>query len=78
MNELLLVKLAWKIVVVEKSLSVEILRSKYLKKGTIMECQLKKGDSFIWHGVFNVRERIQNLFCFQVVDGNDIRIWDDP
>ncbi|KAF3433898.1 hypothetical protein FNV43_RR25001 [Rhamnella rubrinervis] len=77
-NTALLAKLAWMIVRGEESLWIEILKAKYLRGGSYFNYQKKRGDSWIWRSILNVKDVIHKGNCFRVGNGEDIKLWSDP
>lgn len=51
-NKALLAKLGWYVVKGGENMWTSKLRNKYLKEKPFFECMAKRGDSFVWKGIF--------------------------
>lgn len=55
----------------------QMLRTKYLNKETLSQCESKAGQSHFWHGLMQVKD-VYNQFSRKVVgNGKNVLFWED-
>ncbi|PON91060.1 RNA-directed DNA polymerase (reverse transcriptase)-related family protein [Trema orientale] len=77
-NRAFLVKWAWLLNSGSNALWAQVLRSKYLKAGTMIEATAKASDSVFWKAIIGVNDLLKKGACFIVGDGSTTNIWRDP
>ena len=59
------------------SLCARVLRAKYYPTGDILNCQLKKGSSYVWQSIWSGIQTFKKGYIWRVGNGEKINIWDD-
>ncbi|XP_026416570.1 uncharacterized protein LOC113312008 [Papaver somniferum] len=54
------------------------MKSKYVKNGSFWEEKKPPSCSATWNAMLTVREDMRDGYCWTVVLGEDINVWDDP
>lgn len=77
-NEALLMKIGWNIIVSPTSLWIKVLCSKYGVENDNLPTELPtKYGSYMWRAVGTVWQKVLNGIRWQVRDGSKIRFWKD-
>ena len=73
-NLALLAKQVWRLVEHHDSLCARVLRSKYYPTGELLNCELKKGASFVWQSIWAGAQTFKKGCTWRVGDGAKINI----
>ena len=76
-NLAMLAKQVWRLIENYDSLCAKVLRSRYYPTGDILNCELKKGSSFVWQSIWVGIQTFKKGSIWRVGDGAKINIWDD-
>jgi len=76
-NLALLAKQCWRLIENFDSLCARVLRAKYYPFGDILNCQLKKGASYVWQSIWAGIQTFKKGCIWRVGDGSKINIWED-
>ena len=77
-NLAMLAKQCWRLIDQFDSLCARVLRSKYYPSGDILNCELKKGSSYVWQSIYSGIETINQGCIWRIGNGLTVNIWDDP
>lgn len=69
--------MAWKILRWEDNVWQKLVRAKYLRANSILECKIKSGDSSAWKGILRYVEFIKLYLRWTIGDGKAISFWYD-
>ena len=61
----------------EDGLWQQLLRNKYIRDKTLGNCLKKPTDCHFWKGLMNVKDVFMSYGCFNLMDGTQIRFWED-
>ena len=61
----------------EDGLWQQLLRNKYIRDKTLGNCSKKPTDSHFWKGLMNVKTEFMRYGRFNLMDGMQIRFWED-
>ena len=61
----------------EDGLWQQLLRNKYIRDKTLGNCSKKPTDSHFWKGLMNVKTEFMRYGRFNLMDGTQIRFWED-
>lgn len=61
-----------------ESLCAKILRGQYFPTGDLLNCELKKDNSYTWQSVWTGTHTLKRGHIWRVGDGMKTNIWDDP
>ena len=70
-------KLAWRLLLEPRSLWVDVMRCKYLKHTSLLECSPKPSDSPVWKSILRCRSLLQKGLRWRVGNGQRIKFWRD-
>jgi len=70
-------KLAWRIMCNTHSLWVDVMRSKYLKHTSFLECAVKASDSPVWKSIMRSRTLLLKGIRWRIGNGSRIKFWHD-
>lgn len=76
-NEVMLTKLAWRLLHVDNSLFYRVFKSRFFPRGTIFEAKDSSSASYAWKSILKGRDVISKGAIWRVGDGKQIRIWGD-
>ena len=76
-NLAMLAKQCWRLIENFGSLCARVLRAKYYPTGDILNCQLKKGSSYVWQSIWSGIQTFKKGYIWRVGNGEKINIWDD-
>ncbi|KAL5577896.1 hypothetical protein UlMin_019595 [Ulmus minor] len=77
-NKDLLAKWSWNLLVGNRSLCLDTLRSRYLHSTNFSEATPSRGDSCFWKTILQMRCLLDDGACYVVGDGCSIDPWKDP
>jgi hypothetical protein len=77
-NLSLLSKQCWRIIAEPEPLCIRVLKAKYFPSGDLLNCELKKGSSYTWQGLWSGIQTFKRGHIWRIGDGSNINIWDDP
>ena len=75
MNLALGSKIDWNVISEGTSMSLSILRAKYLNRYSLWHARPRMKDSFVWKGVLKTREIIKKGTCDLIGDEKSMDIW---
>lgn len=73
----MLAKQCWRLIDNYESLCARVLRSKYYPSGDILNCQLKKGSSYVWQSIWAGIQTLKKGCIWRVGNGMKNNIWED-
>lgn len=76
-NQSLLTKQAWRILQQPNSLVSQVLKSKYWRNGSFMDCGLGTRPSFAWRSILHGRDLIAQGMVMKLGDGRTTKVWTD-
>lgn len=76
-NLAMLDKQCWRLIEHNALLCARVLRARYYPTGDILNCELKKGSSYIWRSIWAGIQTFKKGCIWRVGDGAKINIWDD-
>lgn len=76
-NLALLVKQSWRLIEHNDSLCARVLRARYYANEDILNCDLKKGSSYVWRSIWAGFQTFKKGCIWRVGDGAKIDIWTD-
>ena len=76
-NLAMLAKQCWRLIDNYDSLCARVLRSRYYPSGDILNCELKKGSSYVWQSIWAGIQTFKKGSIWRVGDGTKIDIWED-
>ncbi|XP_024172006.1 uncharacterized protein LOC112178017 [Rosa chinensis] len=77
-NTALLAKQGWRLICRLDSLLAQVFKARYFPNTDFMHAVLHKGASFSWRSIMKGRDLLKKGLRFQVGNGEDISIWNDP
>lgn len=79
LNQALLLKLAWRFIMEDNSICLQLIWAKYLRGRRLLEVQhLLSPASWIWNGITHVLPLLRSGLCYQVAEHSNLRIREDP
>ncbi|XP_060968411.1 uncharacterized protein LOC133035971 [Cannabis sativa] len=78
MNQALLAKWEWALLIEEQSLCCQVLRVKYLRGRPFLKCSAMNSDSWFLKNVVKTKEVLLKGACKLIVNGKDTNIREDP
>ena len=76
-NLAMLTKQCWRLIENYDSLYARVLISRYYPSGDILNCELKKGSSYVWQSIWAGIQTFKKGSIWRVGDGAKINIWGD-
>ncbi|XP_026378732.1 uncharacterized protein LOC113273187 [Papaver somniferum] len=78
-NRSMIIEIGWRLEQDKDSLWYQLMDSKYLMGGNIlnMDTKAKYGNSWIWKGILQGIQNIQQYCSWKIGKGNRIKIWED-
>ena len=70
-------KLAWRLLHETNSLWVDLMRQKYLKASSLLDCSSKPSDSPVWKSILRSRSLLKKGIRWRVGNGARIKFWLD-
>ncbi|WZZ38588.1 hypothetical protein YC2023_034847 [Brassica napus] len=77
-NDALLAKIGWRLINEPDSLLAQVLKGKYFRDLSFLDCSVPRNASHGWRSIMAGRELLRKGLGWSVGDGEQIRIWDDP
>lgn len=77
-DNILLSKVGWTLLRINKSVWKLLLFDKYVKDSSWLSILPKPIDSWFWKGLLKQRDIIASSFCFQINNGANTKAWSDP
>lgn len=78
LNSALLTKLGWIVHAASDKLWVQAIKAKYMPYNFIWDNTVLPTDSWFWKGVHKTAPILRKGMCFQILRGDDVRVWQDP
>src|SRR3989337_2655785 len=76
-NMAMLAKQCWRLIENFDSLCARVLRARYYPSGDMLNCELKKGSSYVWQSIWARTQTFKKGCIWRVGDGAKINIWND-
>uniref|UniRef100_A0A803QDC9 RNase H type-1 domain-containing protein n=1 Tax=Cannabis sativa TaxID=3483 RepID=A0A803QDC9_CANSA len=73
-----LMKWAWKLLVEDNSLWVQIVNAKYMRNKDFFDIEAQPSDSTMWKAILKARQYIHKGICIRIGNGEDTSIWFHP
>ena len=77
-NLALLAKQVWRILLNTDSLCTRLLKAIHFPYSSFLDAKLGYRPSWGWSCLLQVRDKIKEGFRFNIGNGKDVCIWDDP
>ena len=74
-NQALLAKQAWRVWSRPDSLVSRVLKSRYFKNGSFLECGLGSRPSYAWRSLLHGRELLKEGMVGEIRNGRDTNVW---
>lgn len=69
-NKALLTKQIWRFLMYPTALVSQVMKSKYFKKGNVLEAQILRQQSYLWRSIFSSIVLVKEGLCWRVGDGH--------
>jgi hypothetical protein len=74
----ILAKQGWRLIQNPDSFCARILKAKYFPNTSLLSATLKDGCSYTWRSIMQGVEVLRDGVIWRVVNGQSIKIWEDP